>query len=96
MDTEPTSAAAPNRRWFQFGLRTLFMVVTLLAAACWVFVDRQRLIRERDDALERERKSQGIVDAKLAELVARRDALEEYMMRVRELERSLTHRQVAR
>jgi hypothetical protein len=42
-------------RRFQFRLRTLMIVVTLLAAQCafvaWVVRDRQRLIRERDDAL---------------------------------------------
>jgi hypothetical protein len=39
---------------FQFRLRTLMIGVTLLAVACWVVVDRQRLIRERDEALQRE------------------------------------------
>jgi hypothetical protein len=39
-----------KRRWFQFSLRTLLVGVTLLAVGCWVVVDRQRLIRERDDA----------------------------------------------
>ena len=41
-------------RRFQFRLRTLLIVVTLLAAQCafvtWVFRDRQRLIQERDGA----------------------------------------------
>jgi hypothetical protein len=45
---------SPRRR-FQFSLRTLMIVVTLSAAQCafvaWVVRDRQRLIRERDDAL---------------------------------------------
>jgi hypothetical protein len=40
---------------FQFRLRTLLILVTLLAAQCafvaWVARDRQRLIREHDDAL---------------------------------------------
>jgi hypothetical protein len=42
---------APRCR-FQFRLRTLLLVVTLAAVACWVVVDRQRLIRERDEALD--------------------------------------------
>ena len=28
------SMTAPNRRWFRYGLRTLFVVVT--AVACWL------------------------------------------------------------
>jgi hypothetical protein len=43
------------RRRFQFSLRTLLIGVTLLAVACWVIVDRQRLIRERDDAVLKQR-----------------------------------------
>jgi hypothetical protein len=41
----------PPRRRFQFRLRTLLIVVTLLAAQCafvtWVIRDRQRLIDQR-------------------------------------------------
>jgi hypothetical protein len=44
---------------FQFRLRTLFVAVTLIAAASWVAVDRQRLIGERDDALLRATKAEG-------------------------------------
>jgi hypothetical protein len=40
---------------FQFRLRTLMIGVTLLAVACWVVVDRQRLIRERDEARQNAR-----------------------------------------
>jgi hypothetical protein len=43
---------APCRR-IQFRLRTLMIVVAVVAAVCWVVVDRQRLIRERDEAIER-------------------------------------------
>ena len=39
---------------FQFSLRSLMIVVTLIAAACWVIVDRTRLIRERDEAQQAE------------------------------------------
>jgi hypothetical protein len=46
-------ADQPSPRRFQFRLRTLLIGVTLTAVACWVVVDRQRLIRERLDALER-------------------------------------------
>ena len=41
------------RRRFQFRLRTLFVVVTLTAVASWIVADRARLIRERDEAIER-------------------------------------------
>jgi hypothetical protein len=63
MQTEPSEAEPPKskRRWLQFSLRTLMIVVTLLAVACWGIVDRARLIRERDDALRQAR------DAKRAE-----------------------------
>jgi inner membrane protein involved in colicin E2 resistance len=54
MDEVPT---APRSR-FQFRLRTLMIVVTLLAvpsaAVTWVIQDRQRLVRERDEAMGRE------------------------------------------
>jgi hypothetical protein len=49
---------SPRRR-FQFRLRTLMIVVTLLAAlsaaVTWVIRDRERLIRERDDAIQKQR-----------------------------------------
>jgi hypothetical protein len=55
MQVDPPDSDPPKRkrRWFQFSLRSLLIVVTLAAMACWVIVDRQRLIRERDDALKR-------------------------------------------
>jgi hypothetical protein len=40
-------------RRFQFRLRTLMIVVTALAVACCVIVDRQRLIKERDEAQQK-------------------------------------------
>jgi hypothetical protein len=43
---------SPRRR-FQFRLRTLFVVVTLFAVASWIVADRARLVRERDEAVER-------------------------------------------
>ena len=61
MEAEPPKADPPKRkrRWFQFSLRTLMIGVTLLAAlsaaVTWVIRDRQRLIRERDEAIERAR-----------------------------------------
>ena len=60
MQTEPPEANLPKRkrRWFQFSLRTLLIVVTVLAllsaAVTWVVQDRQRLIHERDEAMGRE------------------------------------------
>ncbi len=42
-----------KRRRFQFRLRTLMIVVAVVAAVCWVVADRQRLIRQRDEAIER-------------------------------------------
>ncbi len=43
---------SPRRR-FQFRLRTLLLVVAVVAAACWVAADRWRLTRERDEAERR-------------------------------------------
>ncbi len=53
------------RPTFQFRLRTLLLVVALAAVACWVVVDRQRLIRERDDALLRASNAEGEVKERL-------------------------------
>jgi hypothetical protein len=56
-EAEPNKAEPPKRkrRRFQFRLRTLLIVVTLLAACCvpigWLLKDRQRLIEERDDLI---------------------------------------------
>jgi hypothetical protein len=54
MDDQPSS-----HRRFQFSLRTLLIVVALLAAICpgvvWVARDRDRLIQERNEALDRAR-----------------------------------------
>ncbi|HKD35921.1 MAG TPA: hypothetical protein VKB78_03945 [Pirellulales bacterium] len=36
----------------RFSLRTLFIVVALAAATCWVVTDRERLIHEQDEALQ--------------------------------------------
>ncbi len=48
----------PNRRWYQFNLRTLFVVITGVAIVCALMFDRQRLIRERDDAETNAKRSQ--------------------------------------
>ena len=46
---------------FQFRLRTLLLVVAVVAMACWVVVDRQRLSRERDEAMEKVRRMEAAV-----------------------------------
>jgi hypothetical protein len=60
MEAEPTKSDPPKRRRFQFRLRTLMIVVTLLAVACWGIVDRARLIHERDDALRQARDAKSV------------------------------------
>jgi hypothetical protein len=59
MEAELPKADLPkcNRHRFQFRLRTLTILVTLFSVAYWVVADRQRLIRERDEAL----RAQGIL-----------------------------------
>ncbi len=38
---------APKRRWFRFGLRTLFVLVTLVSVCCWLGLNyRQVRVRE--------------------------------------------------
>ena len=64
----------PPRRRFQFRLRTLMIGVTLLAVACWVAVDRARLIRERDDALLRALDAEGEAKVRLQILQEYRQA----------------------
>ena len=73
MQTEPPKAEPPKRqrRWFQFSLRTLLIGVTLLAVTCWIVVDRQRLIRERDEALQRAVRAEESVEAVEAVLKAK-------------------------
>jgi hypothetical protein len=63
MEPDPLKAEPPKRkhRRFQFRLRTLMIGVTLLAAACWVAVDRGRLIRDRDNAIQKEPESSLVI-----------------------------------
>ncbi|HEV2970986.1 MAG TPA: hypothetical protein VGY55_13520 [Pirellulales bacterium] len=41
MQTEPPKAEQPKRkrRWFQFSLRSLFVVTTIVAVAVWIICD---------------------------------------------------------
>jgi hypothetical protein len=83
---------APPRRRFQFRLRTLLIVVTLVAAACWVIVDRQRLIGERDDALHRTQNQALTVEAfrkAAVNAIATQAQLEKAHRRTIQLEREL-------
>ena len=48
-------ASLPRLPRFQFSLWALFAVVTVFAVVCWVVVDRQQLVRERDEAVEQAR-----------------------------------------
>jgi hypothetical protein len=43
---------SPHRR-FQFRLRTLLILVAVVAIVCPIAIDRYRLIQERDEARER-------------------------------------------
>ena len=46
---QPPMISAPNRRWLRFSLRTLFVVVTVIA--CWLGWNLHQ-VRERDRLLE--------------------------------------------
>ena len=54
MEAEPTRAELPRRkrRWFQFSLRTLMIVVTLLAAACAYVGWQAAIVRERKSLID--------------------------------------------
>ena len=54
MQTEPPKAISPKRkrRWFQFSLRTLMIVVTLLAGACAYFARSIEIARTRSAMLD--------------------------------------------
>ncbi|HEV2968861.1 MAG TPA: hypothetical protein VGY55_02655 [Pirellulales bacterium] len=49
MQTEPPKADPPKRkrRWFQYRLRTLFLVVTILAVPCGWLANQARIVEER-------------------------------------------------
>jgi hypothetical protein len=56
--------ATPERRWFQFRLRTLLIAVALLAFPCWLVGEglwtmhtRHEMLKARDEARERELKA---------------------------------------
>jgi hypothetical protein len=55
MPTEPPIADPPKRkrRWYQFRLRTLLIVVALLAVASGYFASQAQIVRERDSWLKK-------------------------------------------
>lgn len=56
MDTDATPSPKPKRRWFQFRLRTLLVVVTLAAVPCAYVAHEWRIVQERERFLcEQER-----------------------------------------
>jgi hypothetical protein len=72
---------ATSRHRFQFRLRTLMIVVTLLAAGCWCVMDRQRLIRERDDAIQRQKDTEALASKdKMATVKAVRSLLNRHAL----------------
>jgi hypothetical protein len=85
MQTEPPDSATPKRkrRWFQFSLRTPMIVVTMLAVTSWGMQDRQRLIRERDDAIQ----SKSVVKKYAMELDAVSTAYSDLFSKVKHPER---------
>ena len=76
---------------FQFRLRTLLIVVTLLAVLCgavtWVIQDRQRLVRERDDARQKEAGARAhalLIEQKAVQAIRHADSAAAAMSRERD------------
>jgi hypothetical protein len=68
MQTEPPKTDLPKRkrRWFQFGLRSLLVFVTLLAIPCGYAGWQAKIVRERKSMREWIRERRGIcMDADL-------------------------------
>jgi hypothetical protein len=59
MQTEPSKAEPPKRRRFQFRIRTMMIVVALLAIPCGYVSWQAKIVRERRGELNR------VVDARL-------------------------------
>jgi hypothetical protein len=55
MQTKPPNAEPPKRkrRWYQFSLRSLMIVVMLLAIPCWWVAKQKKLVDERRAMLTR-------------------------------------------
>jgi hypothetical protein len=62
MEAEPPNAAPPKRkrRWFQFSLRSLMIVVTLLAVPCANVGWQAKIVNERRRLLESVLLHQGV------------------------------------
>ena len=52
MTTDQPTTSNPRRRWFQYSLRTLFVLVTVLCVWLAVTVERVRKQREAVEAIE--------------------------------------------
>ena len=42
-------ADPPKRRWYQYSLRTVFIVITLLAIPCWYVGEQYRIVAHREE-----------------------------------------------
>jgi hypothetical protein len=53
MEAEPPKAEPKRRRrWLQFSLRTLLIVVMLLAVACWYVTGQTKIVKERQSWID--------------------------------------------
>lgn len=58
-DQAPTTTAPPKRRWFRFGLLTLFVVMTLACVTLAWIVQQMQIVRSRTAVLTELREVQG-------------------------------------
>lgn len=47
-EAESPGRSKRKRRWFQYRLRTLFVVVTIVAVACWYVASQWSIVRQRE------------------------------------------------
>ncbi len=62
MNTSPTAAVKPRRRWLQYSLRSLLIFVTLFAILCSWIATRMRYAIEQQAAVKALRKYTGIIE----------------------------------
>jgi hypothetical protein len=61
---EKTSVSQPRLCWYQFSLRTLLIIVTIIACLCSLFAVKMRQAREQKEAIKAIRRAGGYIKYK--------------------------------